>query len=1000
MHPRLSKKDLTSSPATPRSYTPSRGPKFPHHLATKIIPPLIIAPHGQTFVQNHYLPCLPGHVGFAGAGHPGNRSQSSLLAIASENVNNVQQEDLDDNPFITMHTESHPVDDVAISRHRRKRERQWERWQGEVIPSLIGLYMNLVCATQWLRDPVAPPSQRTCTCQRPGRPLDVVLVRFDSLEKISITVCGCNSAPRQLLERGFFACAPLTPSLAVDLKVLDFVSTLFVNVAPNNTAWCSTVETFLLKQGYKLTTQDSLRKRFGNALQWYNTLQDAMARHVNTIIKHVRRLQFDLDDSLNVTRGAGTTENSMTTTPVARTLTRPAARPSIQTPTVTQTPTPMISTPIQTPSTLRTSTIASTHVQTPPALRPSLMASTPESSTSSASSSARPRRTVSIEEVEDEDAPRTPDTPRAHGRSIPATSTRARNEDVPRAPDTPRTGRSNKCTRPTEDDDAEGGHDATSSNPFPDPPPRIRPSDYLRSRCPLCFGGKTYGGDPSWPDAIVCIDACFTQKRNHQARDPPRTHPNTVFVPEADADNMQRYVENVRPTKQKTSKWTRRSDEGQEEDGFEGPLRVPASVLDGCEAGFTAADDRREKASTQFFDDTALMAMLCRHDVVLWIVNMRSAGEKQHYTLVLIETLFQHLPPDFTIGLLYDIGCQLHWSCVKWGFLDRYTDRIIFAISVFHAFGHQWPCQIIYHPRKCRGFGLSDGEGCECFWHSISKLIAYLRVCRYHQWLYTLDKQVEHAHTAILTHLGQWLLRRSQHCHTKLLEAEALLRACGHNEEFLRAQWKAQVTAQTRPLPRRSQTQGKTAVEEAIRLRKARDIHKKRVEELEAVIVDPTTDAETFVDAELRLDDARAALEHANANVHAKERALGVDSHAELLRLVNSPFITARMNARAVKTRLREKLRACKFELDRLERSFHKQVNGITIFTASKFILTDYVSSVQMKKSTHTRSLQSKGVILASNSSPEITTPSVIKWLGSFEIVRLHGLLNIQRRSR
>jgi hypothetical protein len=123
------------------------------------------------------------------------------------------------------------------------------------------------------------------------------------------------------------------------------------------------------------------------------------------------------------------------------------------------------------------------------------------------------------------------------------------------------------------------------------------------------------------------------------------------------------------------------------------------------------------------------MALLCRHDIVLWIVNMRSAGEKQHYVLVLVETLFQHLPLLFTIGLLYDIGCQLHRSCVNWGFLDRYLSRITFGISVFHAFGHQWPCQVIYHPRKCVGFGLSDGEGCERFWHSISKLIAYLRVC-------------------------------------------------------------------------------------------------------------------------------------------------------------------------------------------------------------------------------------------------------------------------------
>ncbi|KAG6913202.1 hypothetical protein DXG01_008814, partial [Tephrocybe rancida] len=97
-------------------------------------------------------------------------------------------------------------------------------------------------------------------------------------------------------------------------------------------------------------------------------------------------------------------------------------------------------------------------------------------------------------------------------------------------------------------------------------------------------------------------------------------------------------------------------------------------------------------ASTQFFDDTTLMALLCRHDVVLFIANMRSAGEKQHYVMVLVETFFQHLPPPYRVGLPYDIGCQTEHSCIKWGFLDCYIERIIFGISVFHAFGHQWDC--------------------------------------------------------------------------------------------------------------------------------------------------------------------------------------------------------------------------------------------------------------------------------------------------------------------
>lgn len=164
------------------------------------------------------------------------------------------------------------------------------------------------------------------------------------------------------------------------------------------------------------------------------------------------------------------------------------------------------------------------------------------------------------------------------------------------------------------------------------------------------------------------------------------------------------------------------------EDGYKVGMKVPISVLDGCQESFIAADKRREKASTTFFADTGLMAMMCRHDRVLWLANMVSAGEKQHYSLALLQRLFQELPPDMSVGVLYDIGCQLDRSCLKWNFLSEFIDRITFAISVFHAYGHQWPCQVVYHPRKRKGFGLSDGEGCERFWSSIKKLIPSLRV--------------------------------------------------------------------------------------------------------------------------------------------------------------------------------------------------------------------------------------------------------------------------------
>ncbi|KAG1871637.1 hypothetical protein F4604DRAFT_1881108 [Suillus subluteus] len=105
--------------------------------------------------------------------------------------------------------------------------------------------------------------------------------------------------------------------------------------------------------------------------------------------------------------------------------------------------------------------------------------------------------------------------------------------------------------------------------------------------------------------------------------------------------------------------------------------------------------------------------MLCYYDHVLWLANMTSAGEKQHYALALIKKLFDNLPPEMIVNLLYDIGCQL-----------------TFAISVFHADSHQWACQIIYHSCKCEGFGLLDGEGCECLWSALKHLIALLHISR------------------------------------------------------------------------------------------------------------------------------------------------------------------------------------------------------------------------------------------------------------------------------
>jgi Kyakuja-Dileera-Zisupton transposase len=227
---------------------------------------------------------------------------------------------------------------------------------------------------------------------------------------------------------------------------------------------------------------------------------------------------------------------------------------------------------------------------------------------------------------------------------------------------------------------------------------------------------------------LCCIDACFSQKRckdkkGSQRHDHPKFHSDTAFLSEEEVKSMEQYVAELRGTRA-----TQDPQQSNSRDGYEEGMQVPTSVLNDCGDSFKAADEKREKASTQFFSDTGLMALLCRHDRVLWLVNMTHAGERQHYVLALLRRLFENIPLEMTVGLLYDIACNLHRSWLKWGFFENELHRIIFAISVFHAFGHQWPCQIIYHPRKCVGFGLTDGEGCERFWSALKKLIPGLRV--------------------------------------------------------------------------------------------------------------------------------------------------------------------------------------------------------------------------------------------------------------------------------
>lgn len=78
-------------------------------------------------------------------------------------------------------------------------------------------------------------------------------------ENITINACDCRPAPAQLIKLGLFACAPVAPTLAVDIEVLQFCRRTFVHLPPNVTGWCEATEGFLDLKGIEFTAKVSTR---------------------------------------------------------------------------------------------------------------------------------------------------------------------------------------------------------------------------------------------------------------------------------------------------------------------------------------------------------------------------------------------------------------------------------------------------------------------------------------------------------------------------------------------------------------------------------------------------------------------------------------------------------------------------------------------------------------------------------------------------------------------
>ncbi|KAF9514345.1 hypothetical protein BS47DRAFT_1372347 [Hydnum rufescens UP504] len=314
------------------------------------------------------------------------------------------------------------------------------------------------------------------------------------------------------------------------------------------------------------------------------------------------------------------------------------------------------------------------------------------------------------------------------------------------------------------------------------------------------------------------------------------------------------------------------------------------SEVDKVEPAYDASDGDWVKASTQFFEDTGVMALLCHHDLPLAVASMWTLGDKQFYVFALLETLLNHLPGCWRVGALYDIGCQMDQSLKKWKFRPEWLPH----------FEWGWACQLWYHPCNSEHWGLSDGEGCERFWSQLHQLIPGLQVTGYHQHLFILDLQMEHIDQVKQVGMGKWLqdqLDQAQRC-----MEEAEMKLGNHSISYLLDQFKAQQEYHSQPVSHQSQTKGAQAIERIISLTATLESQKENLKDAIAeginLHLEGTIKKKTD---ELRLSDQTSA--------------------AELSWLKRDKWVNVQLNLHVLREQLLRKLRARKFELATLDRA-------------------------------------------------------------------------------
>ncbi|KAJ7572862.1 hypothetical protein C8J56DRAFT_986976 [Mycena floridula] len=407
----------------------------------------------------------------------------------------------------------------------------------------------------------------------------------------------------------------------------------------------------------------------------------------------------------------------------------------------------------------------------------------------------------------------------------------------------------------------------------------------LRDLCPACFGGTMFGRTfDEGADIHVSTDGNFHHKHDKSAGDTPPFYNPERFVSKAFVDEIGRKIEIARGKAPKPR-----------------AAKLPDEAINACEDAHQAAKGERKRPCDKF-DDTGIMSLICRHDIPILMANIDTPGEQQKYMVAMVIKLCEMLPPQATLGVLYDLGCIVDRSSEIYDiFPDWIASRLVFATTAMHAYAHQWACQLVFNPRLKVGFCMTDGEGVERIWSASRGLIPLTRHCSRSRRIWMLDRLYRYLADAHRDSLGEWIQRRLKKLTGLIRNHKEVLQEIDIPETELREQWQLQKAEQT-SIRAYAPTRIKKELDVVLKLQA-------EIDHIDGAIQTVAATLKKNPSARDSLDEFRSLQEiHAALKAKADElyRSLNIGDQFPDLRGLDITFIRALLMARDLKITIRK----------------------------------------------------------------------------------------------